>query len=345
MRFAVGYQLAEPGEESFVDIVRDYREHVSEVYFPWIGAASGRSPIGGRNGVIEPEARARFEDDLIALRELGVKLNVLFNANCYGGRGMSRDLEREVVGVLKSLDQLAGGADAITTTSPAIAHIVKQHQPRIDTRASVNMRIGSVEGMQYLADVFDSYHVCRDFNRDLDHLRRLKRWADGAGKRLHLLANSGCLRNCSGQTFHDNLVAHEDDVAQSDNLPGYVPYVCWRLLRHRQNWPVILQATWVRPEDLHHYADLFDEVKLATRLHERPHVVIGAYARGRHEGNLLDLLEPGFGRAVAPHVLDNRRFPGNWFERTSTCGRHCETCGYCAETLDRVLVNVFGTAS
>ena len=30
MRFAVGYQLAEDGEESFLDIVRDYRTQVAE---------------------------------------------------------------------------------------------------------------------------------------------------------------------------------------------------------------------------------------------------------------------------------------------------------------------------
>jgi len=38
MQFAVGYQL--PGGETTADIVRDYREHIAEVYFPWVGMAS-----------------------------------------------------------------------------------------------------------------------------------------------------------------------------------------------------------------------------------------------------------------------------------------------------------------
>jgi len=337
MHLSVGYQLAEAGEESFVETVREFRAAVTEVYFPWVGAPSGRPPIGRTGTPLDLHAVKQLESDLVAMRALGVRLNLLLNANCYGARAISRDLEREVIARLSRLDTLVGGIETVTTASPAIAFIVKQHRPEVEVRASVNMRIGTVEGMQYLAEVFDSYCVSRDVNRDLDQWRRLKRWADGAGKRLHLLVNSGCLRHCSGQTFHDNLVAHEADGARLDPLPGFVPTVCWRLLRDPANWRLVLQGTWIRLEDLGVYEGLVAQVKLATRLHERPHVVIGAYARGRYDGNLLDLLEPGYGPAFAPYVLDNRRFPADWFLRTSTCDRHCEECTTCAEVLKQVL--------
>jgi len=64
------------------------------------------------------------------------------------------------------------------------------------------------------------------------------------------------------------------------------------------------------------------------------------YTTGRHYGNLLDLLEPGFTPAFAPHILDNTRFPADWFTYTSMCDRRCETCTYCAEVLERVLQRV-----
>lgn len=340
MKFAVGYQLSDADEPSFVEIVREYRDAVAEVYFAWPGHPSGRSPIGTLGDGLDAGALARFESDLQALRGLGVKLDLLFNANCYGGDGMSRDLEREVLRVLGELDRLAGGADVVTTTSPAIAHILKHRAPHIESRASVNMRIGTVEGLRYVAHLFDSYHVQRDVNRDLDHLRDLKAWADANGKRLVMLANSGCLRHCSGQTFHDNLVAHESDVCRADNLEGFVPYACWNFLRDRAHWPAVLQSTWVRPEDLQHYDGLFDVVKLATRLHERPHAVVGAYARRAYHGNLLDLCEPGYSPAFAPYVVDNARFPADWFARTSTCDRRCHRCDYCSHVLDQVLVKL-----
>ena len=201
------------------------------------------------------------------------------------------------------------------------------------------MKIGSVKGMEYLSDLFDSFHVQRDYNRDLEHLRTLKKWADGAGKKLIMLANSGCFINCSGQIFHDNMVAHEAQICETNNIKDFTPYVCWRALKDPKNWHMVLENTWVRPEDLHNYRELFDTVKLATRMHELPSMVIGAYARGYYYGNTLDLFEPGFGRAFAPYVIDNRAFPEDWFARTSSCKKNCHECGYCKNALEKVLVD------
>lgn len=340
MRFAVGYQLAEAGEESFVDLVAPHAPHLAEVYFAWPGHASGRSPVGTAGDRIDADAFRRFEVDLARLRGLGLRLDLLFNANCYGGEAMSTALELEVTRVLRHLAETVGGADVVTTTSPAVAWVVKRCFPRIETRASVNMRIGTVQGMTHVAHLFDSYHVQRDLNRDLERLNDLHGWARQHDKKLFLLANSGCLRYCAGQTFHDNLVAHEAEVSSTPNLNGFMPYMCWQLLQRREQWPAVLQATWVRPEDLHHYEALFDVVKLATRLHERPQSVIGAYIRRRWGGNLLDLMEPGFSPAFAPWVIDNWRFPEDWFTRTSRCSGRCHQCGYCAEVLEQTLVNL-----
>ena len=211
--------------------------------------------------------------------------------------------------------------------------------PNIEVRSSVNMKIGTVKGMEYLADLFDSFHVQRDYNRDLARLKELKEWADAAGKKLILLANSGCFAHCSGQTFHDNLVAHEAEICEVNNLRDFTPYVCWRALKKRENWHMLLENTWIRPEDIHHYEGLFDTVKLATRMHALPGLVIGAYARGYHVGNLLDLFEPGFGPALAPYIIDNTAFPKDWFERTTNCNKQCHTCAYCRSVLERVLLN------
>jgi len=343
MKLAVGYQLAEEGEEPLVGVVRDYLPHVAEVYFAWPGMASGRAAVGVARGGVDWTAQRRLEDDLRALRGMGVGLDLLLNANCYGGRAVSAHLENEVGSLLEHLEQVAGGADVVTTASPFVARAVKAHFPRVRTRASVNMRVGTPAAMEYVADLFDDYCVQRDVQRDVEYFRRLRAWADGRGKRLAMLANSGCLRCCPGQTFHDNLVAHEQEADETLRPDDWQPHTCWRWYRQAAHWPAVLQSTWVRPEDLHHYEGLADVAKLATRMHARPRAVVHAYATGRHRGNLLDLLEPGFAPAFAPHVLENARFPDDWFARTSTCLHRCEQCGYCAEVLRRVLVRADGT--
>ena len=338
MKFAVGYQLPEEDEEPFVDIVRDYREHILEVYFPWTDLPSGRASLASRRGYVDWTAQQRLEADLRAFREMGLQLDLLFNANCYGGKAASKFLQNQVLSVLEHLSNVAGGVDIVTTTSLAVARTVKHYLPDIDVRASVNMRIGTVQGMEYVKGLFDSYYLQRDRQRNIAYVERIRRWADQEQKLLCMLANSGCLRYCPGQTFHDNLVAHEQDVDEMDNIENWTPHVCWNLYRDRANWPAILQATWVRPEDLHHYEKFFDVIKLATRMHANPRLVIHAYADQKYRGNLLDLFEPGFGPAFAPSIIDNTKFPDNWFEKTSTCKNECELCTYCKDVLEQTLV-------
>ena len=73
-----------------------------------------------------------------------------------------------------------------------------------------------------------------------------------------------------------------------------------------------------------------DVVKLATRQHDRPRMVIGAYASGRFDGNLTMLMEPNFSSLFGRESwIDNRRFPGDWFGTAADCATDCRHCGRC----------------
>ena len=72
-------------------------------------------------------------------------------------------------------------------------------------------------------------------------------------------------------------------------------------------------------------------------MHTLPRMVIDAYAKAEYRGNLLDLFEPGFGPALAPYVMDNDKFPEDWFEKTSHCNKKCEQCNYCQSILRQVM--------
>lgn len=339
MRFAVGYPTNSEHEAGFVGLIDEYRDHVSEVYFPWVGTASGRAALGRQRGIVDWNAQSRLEENLTALRGRGIRLDLLFNANCYGPRAVSQHLQHEVGSILEHLRVRVGGADIVTTTSLAVARTVKKYFPEIEVRASVNMKIESAEAMSYVAGLFDSFYLCRDVQRDLATVDAVKAWCDANGKGLCLLANSGCLYRCPGQIFHDNMVAHDAEIDERKNIENWTPHVCWNLYRRPENWAAILKATWMRPEDLHHYEGRADVVKLATRMHARPRAVLEAYTTGRWRGNLLELLEPGFAPAFAPCLVDNARFPDDWFEITSRCRRDCQSCTYCTRVLDRVLIN------
>jgi len=262
---------------------------------------------------------------------------LLFNATCYGGKAASKELERDVSEKVERTAKAAGGLEILTTPSIAVAWIAKRLFPKIEVRASVNMKIPSAESMSYVSELFDSFHIQRDVQRDLEHVRKTKSWCEANGKKLCLLANSGCLQSCPGQLFHDNLVAHDAELGGEEPLEGFAPHVCWSLLRKPERRDAFLKGSWVRPEDLREYEGAIDVAKLATRIHSNPRMAVHAYASGSFEGNLADLFEPTFSSVFAPAVVSNRRFPKDWFKRVSSCGRDCQNCSFCRELLPKLL--------
>jgi len=339
MKFAVGYQLPDEDEEPIVETVKDFREYVEEIYFPWLNMPSGRSPMTVHEGSTDWEGQQKLEKDLKEFKEMGIKLDLLLNANCYGRQSLSKHFENFICSVIAHLKDTTG-LDAVTTTSLMVARTIKENFPDIDVRASVNMRIGTIKAMEYISNLFDSFYVQREYNRDFQKIKEMKGWADKYGKKLYILVNSGCLNFCSGQVFHDNLVAHENEIAETNNITGWNPSVCWNFYAKKENWVAFLQNSWIRPEDVHNYDSHFSMAKLATRMHSNPRKVIQAYAEKKFNGNLLDLLEPGHNPIFSPYIIDNSKFPHDWFEKTTSCAKDCHKCKYCKQVLEKVLVKM-----
>ena len=334
MRFAVGYQPFLAGE-LFCEMLADYRDAVGEVYFSIPGAPSGRT---------EPERTPELVEqlfyELAEIRKLGIALDLLLNGNCYGGGAVSEEFARDITGTLDKLGEAGQLPEIVTTTSPFVAHAVRKNFPGIELRASVNMRLDSTLALEYLSDLFDSFYLRRDRQRDLETLRKASEWCRARGKKLGILANSGCLRNCPYQTFHDNLVAHDAEVRKNANAPDFLPHLCWKRLRKRENWSDFLRASWIRPEDIGRYAPYVDVVKLATRRHASVRMVISAYTSGSFDGNMFNLTEPCFADLAAPYILDNRRL--TFDDLPGRCADDCRHCGKCDRVLKKALVRVGG---
>ncbi len=304
MKFLVGYQLRQTS--AFIEEVVRQRSHIREMYFSWGNYANGRNSQLRQSGLTPWEAQAQQERDLQTVSDAGIPLNVLFNAMCYGKHSQSRSFFE---GIGETVDYLQAryNLTSVTTTSLLIAKFLKSNFPELDIRASVNMSIGTVEGLDYVKEYFDSFYAARECNRDFTQLTKLKAWCDANGKVLYGLANSGCLNHCSAHVFHDNLVAHEAEIAEMDNGFGFEG-VCRGYLSDPKNRGAFLDNTsYIRPEDMGLYEELFEAVKLATRVNPDPVRVLRAYTAGSHHGSLLDLLEPNHAGLLYPSVLENSR--------------------------------------
>lgn len=334
MKFAIGYQRLD-GDDTFARIVADYRDSIGEVYFPWIGMPSGRTALGRGD---EANAQLELECELHAIRSMGVRLDLLLNANCYGGDAVSADFGQIISDLLGHLSDRGLLPDIVTTASPFVADRVKRFHPEIECRASVNMRIDSTFALELLGDTFDSFYLRRDLQRDLGTVARFHEWSVGHGKQMCLLANSGCLRNCPYQTFHDNLVAHDAEVAETPLAEDFLPHLCWKNFLVGKRYEDFLRGSWIRPEDVRRYEPFVGTMKLATRVHSHPRMVVAAYASGAFDGNLLALTEPDLSAAFAPRTIDNSSFPADWLDSmANSCATNCTHCGKCTELLSKVL--------
>ena len=337
MQYIVGYPIKE--NKAFLNDVIKNKDSISEVYFSWGDIPNGRSALSQDEALTPFGIQQRQANDLKLLSSAGTRLNMLFNANCYGKDSQSRAFFYKVGNLI---DYIRGefGLASVTTSSPLIAKFIKENFSGIDVRASVNMEIGSIEGISYVSDFFDSFYVKRELNRDLRALRALRRWCDGSGKEMYLLANSGCLNNCSAHIFHDNLVAHEAEISTMDN--GYqFRGVCWDFLSEKSNFEKWLQRTnFIRPEDISLYEGIVPAVKLATRVNSSPSRVLGAYVGGRYRGSIMELLEPNHSGVFYPNYIENTNFDENFASHVMNCNKNCEECSFCADVMRRACVKL-----
>lgn len=340
MKFSVGYQY--PDEytgERFPEILQDYSASVTELYFAPGNEPGARSPAADASGLDEDEAWEILLEDLLETRKMGIRLNLLFNANCLGAGCISKTLQERVLKITGKVMEVCG-LDTVTTASWFIAGVLKKHFPQLEIRASVNMKLGTLEALTYASERFDGFCIQRDINYHLDKLREISAWADKNGKKVCLLANSGCLRNCAFQIFHDNLVAHFGELRKDECCMEQDPIFCRRFYAgkaHKMEY--LSHSTLIRPEDVHHYGNIVPMMKLATRTHHNPRLVLEAYSSGKFTGNLFDLTEPGHGIFFRGKVLDNARITPEYWQVKSACRENCSMCGFCRKVMEQSVID------
>ena len=299
MKYMVGLKST---EEGFLENIKETMQNIYEVYFSWGDIPNGRTSQLASDMYTPWEMQDMQKNALAELSKEGIALNLLFNANCYGKDSQSRSFFNKV-GMI--IDYVAEhyGLQSVTTTSPLIAKFIHQNFEGIEVRASVNMEIGTIQGMEYLAEYFDSYYMKRELNRNFEAIRLLHKWCNENGKKMFMLANSGCLNHCSAHNFHDNLVAHEAEIAQMDNAYDFHG-ICKEYLKNEKHYQALIDNTnFIRPEDMYLYEPYFEAAKLATRIHRNPSMVVNSYMREKYSGNILELLEPAHN--IYPYVIEN----------------------------------------
>ncbi len=341
-KFAVGHYLTEKPDDplSFAELAKKFAPRLREVYFPWPGLSNARAKVYNK-----PDDEARIAADLKYCREHGMKLDILANATCYGDMAFTVEQRKQILSIIGKLDDMGLKPEIVTTTSPYIAKVFKLNFPDIEVRASVNMRLRNTLALEYLAPMYDSYYICRDVQRDLPTFRLMAKWCHDHGKKLCMLANSGCVRNCPWQVFHETLLSHKftDAFPEMDNQN--LNLVCNQIFTQKKTLADFLRCTWIRPEDVHVFEPELETIKLSTREAKFPHEIVEAYVSGSYDGNLTRLMDPYHGFGFRPNRVDNKSFPADWITSgiAGKCAENCTHCGKCDELLKTLLKNDVAT--
>lgn len=329
MKFQVGYQ----DDRRFIRFLLENTEKISELYFPWGEFTTGR-------GIVGDHVKQRIlEEVLQGFARKKVPLCLLLNGNCYGRTALCRSFFQKLGDNVDYIHKEYGLA-SVTTASPVIAKFLRKNFPYLHLRASVNMEIGTPEGIEYLEEYFHSFYLKREYNYNKEVLLRMRKFCCDRGKEMYLLANSGCLNYCSARTFHDNLVSHQHEIAEMDNAFDFHGVCSLFLDGEKGRRALLAKSNFIRPEDVTYYEELCDGLKLATRTNYNPLAVVTAYFSGKWQGNLLDLTEPAHSEKFLPQILANTKIPSDYAEKRFACDKVCEKCSYCQQVLENALVTL-----
>lgn len=332
-KLAVGYHagVVEAIDCSWSSVLASYRESVAEVFFAMPGDVAGVR----QSDHPAAEKAARFFRDLERLRNLGMVGVLLFDASCYGGGMVSKPFFEHVKWSVQEVKRHIRLKAVVTMTLP-LAEFLKGVFPDVEIRASVNEQVGTMNQLEYAGRHYDGFYLKRDVARDVAHLAKVRKWCDEHGKTLHLVANNGCLAECPFMLEHLNVMSHGAELAAKETPWKGRGMQCREALFIEENHVRILQGGWIRPEDIAKVEAYFDTITLLSDDIPQARKVLEAYANGRWDGDLLELLEPSHAGLAGMPPLRNDMFPDDWFEKTSTCGHACDGCGYCEDVLAKM---------
>jgi collagenase-like PrtC family protease len=214
-------------------------------------------------------------------RSHGILFNYLINAP-FGSTGIPhRHAERELTEIIQIVDP-----DGFTVSSLVLARILRRIAPKCSITVSTIAGIrGADDLLPFLAvspSVIVPHH---DLGRNFAKLQEVCDVARNSKAEIRLLVNESCLYDCPKRRMHyEHLAAGKND----DEFQG------WCNRAKRTNPSLILESSWIRPEDTRWLSSRFGitKFKISGRAKAPDWLTetAKAYLRGSYNGNLLRLL-------------------------------------------------------
>jgi collagenase-like PrtC family protease len=248
---------------------------------------------GGRASfMLERTGKSRFRRHVAELAARGIGFNYLLNPACLDNREYTRQGQKDLEEIVEFVESC--GISSVTISLPFLLPLIKRRYPRLKVRVGVFARVDCVEKARFWEGLGADCITLESFtvNRNLDLLRRIR---DSVGVELQLIANCNCLMFCpmSGEHMVNLSHASQRGHATGGFMIDYCALRCsWMKLAEPSRF---LRSEFIRPEDMELYRSLgYDSFKILERGAPTPVLAerVRAYAEGRYDGNLLNLIQP-----------------------------------------------------
>ncbi|MCR4441810.1 MAG: U32 family peptidase [Peptococcaceae bacterium] len=290
----VTFDLAANFDKQVIDVISTYGD------FEWVYGKMNHDVVGGGRPSIRLPILSWKElaDYIEYCHRHNIKFNYLLNALCLGGMEFQKSFHQEVVELLKRISSIK--ADGVTIASPYLCEIIKNQFPHLYVSVSIYNKVQTLTQLQYWkmlgADEVTMFHTV---NRDFKKLKQMMKYAKLHNITIRLIANNSCLHECPFHANHAVTHAHgsKDDAKTRLFHVDYQILNC-NLLKIKDPSRIV-SSEWIRPEDIHYYEELSQEVgydRLTLKLTERGRTtewllrVAEAYHHRSYRGNLLDIV-------------------------------------------------------
>jgi collagenase-like PrtC family protease len=269
---------------------------------------------GGRSSYLLPTVtHQQLRANVLQAHLHGLQFNYLLNSSCLDNREYSKKGFKELIALFDFLAELH--VDTITVAVPYLVLFIKKNYPQFKIDVSTIAGVTNVKQFEYWQDLgVNVITLDTSANRDFAFLKYIAKHKTCGVK---LIVNQGCDLHCIYRNYHYNVMAH---TSQTGARPIPLSICSYNCTYHRVKNPVrMIQAPWIRPEDLRIYLNLgFSKFKIIQRHDPTSKILrtLNAYAQENYPGNLLDIVNFCFiekqqlalGKAVKyllkPHLIN-----------------------------------------
>lgn len=288
-----------------------------------------------------------YWDELYAIsKKYNCELHYVINPSIYDNDVYLEEGITELITILKGIWDK--GVTILTFNNSILLRLeyFRKNIPPFKIKASVNSKIETLEQVMfwhqelYVNDII----LDRSLNRNADTLTIISQYARENDIKLTLLANEGCLPNCSWKQHCDNMIVQyrknkPDDVKKLQDIHSVLACTS-----HYGNKPAdILRSPFIMPNDIDYYEQHVDIIKIAGRMKETSVLsnILEMYFLRSGNVSLFSFFSTRTPEAVRG-IKFNDLLDLNFAEKTSNCKSQCSTCNFCERVMDQLMLEKHG---